>query len=104
MLINIVWIIVLQLDFTACFNFPCELHRPSPFSISSSCAGGWSGMVILLASGSVPYAPILAFHAVIICPTIDPYFDAVGQPGVMPRGNRETRSCLHGRNTRGLHS
>src|SRR5256884_9951786 len=99
MLINIVWIIVLQLDFTACFNFPCELHRPSPFSISSSCAGGCFGIVILLAFESVQYAPVLSLHAVLIYPTIDPFIYAGYQRGFVPRTNFETIFCFQARYT-----
>src|SRR6266700_5358518 len=36
MLINIVGIIVLQLYVATCFNFPCKLHHPFPFSMSPS--------------------------------------------------------------------
>src|SRR5437764_7805349 len=102
MLINIVWIIVLQLNFTACFNFPCELHRPSPFSMWSSCAGGCSGMVILLASESVQYPPVLPLNAFLFRPTFVSYIDEGFQRGLEPAANGDTISCLQARYTMDL--
>src|SRR5260370_30853036 len=102
MFINIVWIIVLQLDFTALFNLPCELHTLSPFSVQSSCAGVYSNVVILTSSVSAQYVPVLALHALLICPAIESYTDAGCQRGSAPQANLETISCSQAQYTREL--
>src|SRR6266566_7541429 len=61
-------------------------------------------LVISPDSASARYVPVLAVHALLICPAIDPYTDAGSEQGFVPRANLETISCSQGRYTRALHS
>src|SRR2546429_9530427 len=53
-------------------------------------------------SASAQYVPVLAFHALLICPAIDLYTDAACERGSVPRANCETISYSQAQYTREL--
>src|ERR1700693_4074992 len=59
-------------------------------------------VVILTSSVSARFVPVLALHALLICPAIESYIDARCERGSLPRANLETISCSQARYTREL--
>src|SRR6266566_834927 len=59
-------------------------------------------LFILTSSVSARFVPVLALHALLICPAIESYIDARCERGSLPRANLETISCSQARYTREL--